>query len=301
MNVLEQLKAGKLPPAEAVAMYERGGVVRSLSEVPLESIYVEALDCGFPSLNKALLLKKGEGEMIIVAARTSTGKSAFVLQVAKHVAETKHNVLVLSTEMGLRSILTRLVATDLKEDPELLQSRQIDPARVRRAYERINQVPWHFVDSVPRNLPQLGNLIRHHHSRKPIDLVVVDYLQNLCPRGGFDRVGKLGEISHTLRELSREIKCPFLVAAQLNRDTEKRGFIDKKQASEILLPPRVSDIEGAGAIEQDADMVVLLFKKEADSTVSVNLAKNRNGRTRQEHFGWENGKFVDTSEQESSI
>lgn len=252
------------------ALYESGG---ELTGVPSGFRELDRLTAGFQP-----------GNLVIVAARPSIGKSAFALGLAGNLA-VRHNVpvAVFSLEMSALEVAERLVCIEGRLELSALRAGRLqesDWPRLAEACRRLEAAPVHYDDEASVTLAELRSRARRLKMREPaLGLVLVDYLQLLSTgrhRAG-ERVQEVSEISRGLKMLARDLDVPVVAVSQLSRQLEQRA--DKR--------PILSDLRDSGAIEQDADMVVFLYRDEyhnPDTTdkhgvAEVILAKNRNGPT----------------------
>jgi len=228
-------------------------------------------------------------EMIVIAARPSMGKTSLAMNIVEHVVlEEKLPVAVFSLEMSAESLVLRTMCSvarvNLRSIREGFMS-ETDFPKLTSAAGKITKAPLYIDDTAGLSILQLRAKARRLHQQHGIKLFVVDYLQLLHATGRRaqeNRQQEISDISSGLKALSKELKVPVVVLSQLNRDLEK----DKTRK------PRLSDLRESGAIEQDADVVGLLYKPNAGDEeeeaapenadgVPVNLliAKQRNGPT----------------------
>jgi replicative DNA helicase len=227
-------------------------------------------------------------EMIVVAARPSMGKTSLAMNIAEHVAlEGKLPVAVFSLEMSAEALVLRMMCSlarvNLRSIREGFMS-ESDFPKLSNAAGRLANAPLFIDDTAALSILQLRARARRLHQQHGIKLFVIDYLQLLhstARRAQENRQQEISDISSGLKALAKELKVPVLVLSQLNRELER----DKSRK------PRLSDLRESGAIEQDADLVGLLYKPSAGEDddgnteesdgVPVNLliAKQRNGPT----------------------
>jgi replicative DNA helicase len=227
------------------------------------------------------------GEMIVVAARPSMGKTSLAMNIVEHVALKEGlPVGVFSLEMTAESLVMRMICSmarinlrDMRDG--LLQPREF--SKIVDASGKLSKSGLHIDDSGGLSILQLKARARRMWQQHGIKLFVIDYMQLLnstSRRAGENRQQEITEISSGIKALAKELKVPIIVLSQLNRELEK----DKNRK------PRLSDLRESGAIEQDADLVGLLYKPggadgdddEADSEatqINLLIAKQRNGPT----------------------
>lgn len=220
-------------------------------------------------------------QLIILAARPSMGKTAFALNICEHVAvERNTGVLFVSLEMGQLELAERLLCSRSKVDGHKLRTGQglgtREMTQLGRAYDELRTAPLFIDDTPARNMLQITANARRLRMRQDIGLIVVDYIQLVDSEHGNDsRQEQIAKISRRLKTLARELHVPVIALSQLNRAVENRE--DRR--------PRMADLRESGAIEQDADMVLLLHRPEyydpndSPGIAELIVAKNRNGAT----------------------
>lgn len=240
-------------------------------------------------------------DLIIIAARPSVGKTAFTLNLARNAAiHAGKTVAFFSLEMAKEQIALRLLSSEAVVDQHRLRTGQIldeDWQRLSTALSRLAQANI-LIDDTP-NIPlhELRSRARRIQAEYGLDMIIIDYLQLMNARGsggarsGDNRTQEVAELSRTLKALARELRCPVIALSQLSRAVEQRQ--DKR--------PLLSDLRESGAIEQDADVVMFLYRddyydpdSEKKNICEVSLAKQRNGPvgTVELVFMKEIGKFM---------
>jgi replicative DNA helicase len=224
------------------------------------------------------------GDLIVLAARPSMGKTALAINIAEHVALNEGlPVAVFSMEMGAAQLAVRIVGSIGRIDQGHLRTGKLTDEewpRLSEAIEKLRTISLHIDESAGLNSSELrANARRLSRQCGQLGLIVVDYLQLMSGSGGDgeNRATELGEISRGLKMLARELKCPVIALSQLNRSVEQRP--DKR--------PMMSDLRESGAIEQDADIIMFIYRdeyytKEAckePGVAEVIIAKQRNGPT----------------------
>ncbi len=227
------------------------------------------------------------GEMIVIAARPSMGKTSLAMNIVEHVAlELGLPVGVFSLEMTSESLVLRMLCckarVNLRDAREGFFSERDFP-KLTQVAGKLSKAPLVIDDTSGLSILQLRAKARRMHAQHGLKLLVIDYLQLLnstARRAQENRQQEISEISSGIKALAKELKVPVIVLSQLNRELEK----DKNRK------PRLSDLRESGAIEQDADLVGLLYKPSSEDEegggdesegVPVNLliAKQRNGPT----------------------
>jgi len=201
-----------------------------------------------------------EGELLILAARPAMGKTALALNMAQNVATNKKNpqtVAVFSLEMSKESLLTRMICSAARVDQKRFRVGFLDQEERRRlvmASSELVNAPLYLDDSAGANLMDIHAKLRRLKAEQGLGLVVIDYLQLMSSKGRVEnRVQEVSQISRGLKLLSKELRVPFLVLSQLSRATEQR-LGDHR--------PQLSDLRESGSIEQDADVVMFVFREE---------------------------------------
>ena len=238
-------------------------------------------DTGFTMLNK-FTLGLQPTELIILAARPSMGKSALALNIARNVAknEGKPYVAFFSLEMGSDQLVSRMLSSESRIHSTKIRTgnlTNLEWQQLNLGQESLSKLNIVFDDSGTVKVTDLRQKCRKLKQDKGLDLVIIDYLQLLSgsnPQAG--RVNEVSEISRTLKEMARELKIPVIALSQLSRQVERRD--DKK--------PMMADLRESGSIEQDADIILFLYRedyynKETTNANQVDLmiAKNRQGAT----------------------
>ena len=220
-------------------------------------------------------------DMVVLAARPSMGKTALALSIALHVfLKEKKTVGIFSLEMSKEQLMQRLCASRLGVDGWKLQQGKLsdeDFARLGLIMDELGQAPIYIDDSVDSSLSGLRTKTRRLQMEKGLDILIVDYLQLQSPdtsSNASNRAQEIAEISKSLKGLARELNIPVLALSQLSRGVEGRS--DKR--------PILSDLRESGAIEQDADVVLMMYREDYydDSTdrkgiTDIYIRKHRNG------------------------
>lgn len=243
---------------------------------------LRGIPTGFDELdNKLAGLQKSD--LIILAARPSVGKTTLAIDIARNAA-CQHNIPVgiFSLEMSAQQIVDRLLAAEANVDSWKLRTGKLsrkdgDFDRISEALERLSKAPIFIDDDPSSNILQMRTKSRRLKAEHNIEFLIVDYLQLMTPRRDTDSmVQQMTENSRFLKSLARELDIPVLAISQLNRSVEQRH------------PPipRLSDLRDSGSIEQDADVVMFIYREDRykKDTPKQNIAeilieKHRNGPT----------------------
>lgn len=225
------------------------------------------------------------GELIIVAGRPSMGKTAFAMNIARNAA-VDHQVPVgiFSLEMSTEQLAIRLLCAEARVDAHALRTGRLSDSELQKlALEvgRLAEAPLYIDDSPGATVLELRTKARRLKKEKDLGLVVIDYLQLMQgPQGAESRQQEISTISRSLKALAKELNVPVLALSQLSRAVEQRGG-DKR--------PMLSDLRESGAIEQDADMVMFVFRPEfylrkedpqfaeIEGRAEIIIGKQRNG------------------------
>lgn len=254
------------------------------------------LTTGFIDLDeKTAGLQKSN--LIIVAARPAMGKTAFVLNLAQNAAlKADAKVLIFSLEMSKEELGMRMLSSDTCIDLAKLKTGDLSRNEWEDLYigiDRLTKANIYIDDTPGISLMEMKNKCRRLKAEKGLDLVIVDYLQ-LMEAKAESRQQEISKLSRSLKILAKEMDCPVIVLSQLSRAVEQR--IEKK--------PQLSDLRESGAIEQDADLVMFLYRDEyynpetdKPNTCEVILAKHRGGSTGSVELAWlgKYTKFADKS------
>lgn len=219
-------------------------------------------------------------DLIIIAGRPSMGKTALSLCIAKNIAVKKVPVAFFSLEMSKEQLATRLLAMTAKIDSSLLRRGRIhnpDIENIHRALEILEDIPIYIDDSAGITVTELRAKTRRLKREKDIEIVIIDYLQLMKASHNIEsREQAIADISRSLKGLSKELNIPVIALSQLNRMVESRQ--EKK--------PQLADLRESGAIEQDADLIIFVYREEVYKKDTENkgiaeliIGKQRNGPT----------------------
>jgi replicative DNA helicase len=274
----DRLKAGFVPMRDLVKesfpkielLFEQK---RLITGVPTGFVDLDAMTRGFQP-----------GDLVIIAARPSMGKTALALNIAQYVAlQPEHTVGVFSLEMSKESLFLRLLTSEAQLDSHRLMSGAIgqkDYSRISHALETLSAMRLHIDDTASLGVLEMRAKARRLQSeQKGLSLLVIDYIQLMSGRGRFEnRTLELASISRSMKGLAKELNVPVVILSQLSRAPEARS--DHR--------PQLSDLRESGALEQDADVVLLLYREDAYNrdpnhpdagTAEVIVGKQRNGPT----------------------
>jgi len=272
-------KDALLTPREILRDYE-GGINAFLDP----SKRITGISTGFKKLDE----KTGglhEGDLVILAARPSMGKTALALNIAQHVAtlpQQPKTVAVFSLEMSRESLLTRMICSRARVDQQKFRAGFLNSDERRQlqvALLELSEAPLFIDDSSSTNLMDVHAKLRRLQSEHGLGLVIIDYLQLMGSRGRSEnRNQEVSALSRGLKLLAKELKVPMLVLSQLSRAPETRQGDHR---------PQLSDLRESGSIEQDADLVGFIFREEVykhddknlEGKAELIISKQRNGPT----------------------
>lgn len=237
---------------------------------------------GFYELDD-LLSGMQESNLIILGARPSMGKSSFAMDIARHAAvQAKVPVGIFSLEMSKGELVDRLICAEAGVDLWKMRTGHLssqgeydDFTRIGHAIGKLSEAPLFIDDTAGLNVMEMRTMARRLQAEHGLGLIIIDYLQLIEGRANIEnRVQVVSEISRSLKGLARELRIPIIALSQLSRGVESRD--DQK--------PKLSDLRESGSIEQDADVVMFIYredraKKNAERTGIANIiiAKHRNG------------------------
>src|SRR3989338_5337643 len=247
---------------------------------------LRGIPTGFTGIDN-LLAGLQKSDLVILAARPSVGKTSLALSIARHAAvKSKIPVGLFSLEMSKEQVVDRLICAEANIDlwklrTGRLSERDDDFPRIGQALGVLSEAPMYIDDSASANIMEIRTKCRRLQSEHGLGLVVIDYLQLMESRGRQEnRVQEVAEISRGLKQIARELQIPVLALSQLSRTVEM-----SKPAI-----PKLSHLRESGSIEQDADVVMFIYRKAADKNyrteelspeekhlAEVHIAKHRNG------------------------
>ncbi len=243
--------------------------------------HITGLATGFDDLDR---MTSGfqPSDFIIIAGRPSMGKTAFALNIAKYAGVEDHKrVLVMSLEMSKEQLVQRLLCAEAKVDSHKVRTGYLDPrdwTRLTNAAGRLAEAPIYIDDSPALTVLEARAKARRMKAEHGLDLIVIDYLQLMRGRHQQEnRQQEISEISRSLKALAKELNVPVVALSQLSRAVETR---ERKE-------PQLSDLRESGALEQDADVILFLYRPEryglqsedGDRVADIIIGKQRNGPT----------------------
>ena len=250
---------------------------------------------GFSGLDK-MLIQMGKGDLIIVGARPGMGKTSFAMNIAVNVAKSNKAVAIFSLEMSGEQLVNRILSSEALIDSSRLRTGQLkaeDWENLANVTSSLSGCDIYIDDTSAITATEMKSKLRRINN---LGLVVIDYIGLMQSTSNSDnRAQQVGEISRNLKIMAKDFGIPIVCCAQLNRGTEQRGGDAKK--------PTLADLRDSGSIEQDADIVLFLYRDEyykdisgtqnndpnapnTANTAEVIVAKNRHGSVGNVKMGW---------------
>lgn len=262
-------------------------VLNTMEENARNKTRITGVPTGFIDLDMKLT-GLHPGELILIAARPAMGKTAFALNIAQHVIDKKQmSVAIFSLEMSKQQLVTRMMAMDSMVDSQAIRTGDLadsDWDKIMESSDRIGSSMLHIDDTPGITVSELRSKCRKLKQTKGLDLIVIDYLQLMSgARKTESRQQEVSEISRSLKALARELEVPIIALSQLSRAVEARE--NKK--------PQLSDLRESGSIEQDADVVMFIYRddyynpdSEKKNIADIIVAKQRSGSTGSVELVW---------------
>jgi replicative DNA helicase len=284
-NISEERSGGQLTDIKSIAMESFGGDLDKLFQ---RGGRITGLETHYADLDE-LTSGLQPSDLIIIAARPSMGKTAFAVNIAENAAvQGGKSVAVFSLEMSKEALLNRMLCSQARVDGHKMRTGFLgreDIGKLRQALDKLIQAPVYIDDTPGISLTELRAKARRKKMDKDgLDLIVVDYLQLMsatAPGGRRyeNRTQEVSAISRGLKAIAKELKVPVIALSQLSRAPEQRGGKDQE--------PKLSDLRESGSIEQDADVVMFIYRPEyydrnnpeLEGKAKIIIAKQRNGPT----------------------
>ena len=298
-ELLQRRSVGEYVPIKQVVL----NALERIEKASKNKGVVTGIPTGFIDLDYKLSGLQ-PSDLVLVAARPSMGKTAFVLNIAQHVAFKKEKgVAVFSLEMSKEQLVNRLFALESQVDSQMLRTGNLKDSDGEKLIEGAGIIGRSnlIIDDTPSiSVSELRSKCRKYKLEHNIELVIIDYLQLMMGSAGKrqeSRQQEISEISRSLKALARELNVPVVALSQLSRAVESRP--DKR--------PMLSDLRESGAIEQDADVVMFIYRdeyynKDSDKKrqAEIIIAKQRNGPIGTVDLAWlaDYTKFANLSRQE---
>lgn len=252
-----------------------------IDELHRDGSKFRGIPTGYPDLDN-ILAGLQKSDLVILAARPSIGKTTLALDIARHIGiKEKIPVGIFSLEMSKDQLVDRMIAAVAGVDLWRLRTGKLrsdqghdDFQRIGEAMGILSEANIFIDDEGSANVMEIRTMARRVHAEHNLGLIIIDYLQLMEGRNSESRVQEISEISRALKQLARELNIPILALSQLSRSVESRS-------PQI---PKLSDLRESGSIEQDADVVLFLYREDREkpdtpnkNIVEVHIAKHRNG------------------------
>ena len=255
----------------------------------------KGIPTGFSLLDK-YMTGLNKSDLILIGARPAMGKTSFALNIARNIAvKAKKKVVFFSLEMGREQLAQRVLSTEARVESQKMRTGELtddDWSRIGQATLALNDAELYFDDTSTITVPEMKARVR---KMRDVDCVIIDYLQLMTgTKRTESRVQEVSEITRSLKLTAKDLKIPVITCSQLSRSTEARGKSHK---------PQLSDLRESGSIEQDADIVLMLYRESYydedknetvvtdESKAQVIIAKNRHGGTGEVDLHW-NGNYT---------
>lgn len=251
----------------------------------------KGIPMGFSKLDE-ITSGLNRSDLILIGARPAMGKTSFALNIARNVSMTGKKVIFFSLEMSNEQLASRVLSTEARVESNKLRSGDISSdewMRLAEATDRLTKCNLYFDDTASITVPEIKSKIKR---ARDVDCIIIDYLGLMeSAKKKENRVQEVTEITRSLKMLAKDLKIPVVVCAQLSRGPEKNGKASNR--------PMLSDLRDSGSIEQDADIVMMLYREgyykssaqnadEIDMTqADVDVAKNRHGSTERVKLHWD--------------
>ena len=275
VRLIQSRSSGDFVPIREVAL----NAMNMIEKASKTSGTVTGIPTGFIDLDYKLA-GMHPSDLILIAARPSMGKTAFVLNIAQHVAfREKKTVAIFSLEMSKESLVNRLLSLESRVDAQKIRTGNLQDEDWERLVESAGVIGASnlIIDDTPSiSVSELRSKCRKYKMEHDLSMIIIDYLQLMSGsgRGSESRQQEISEISRSLKAVAREFQVPVLALSQLSRAVEQRP--DHR--------PMLSDLRESGAIEQDADVVMFIYRDEyynpdteKAKTAEIIVAKQRNG------------------------
>lgn len=284
-NLVQRGGSGEYVPIKSVAL----DALKGISKAYQNKGNITGIPTGFTDLDYKLSGLQ-PSDLILIAARPSMGKTAFVLNIAQHVAIAKHvTTVIFSLEMSKVQLVNRLLSLESGVEAQNIRTGDISDnqwGKLVEGAEVIGRSPLIIDDTPAITIGELRSKCRKYKLEKNLGLIIIDYLQLMSGNGKTDsRQQEISDISRALKSLARELNVPVIALSQLSRAVEKRD--DKR--------PIMSDLRESGAIEQDADVVMFIYREdyynrdleaEKRDISEIIIAKQRNGPIGTVRLAW---------------
>lgn len=268
-----RLKRGFVPVRTLIK-----GSFEAIEELSKRKKHITGVESGFVDLDRRTSGFQNS-DFVVVASRPSMGKTSFALNVAQHVAiNSRIPVGIFSLEMSKEQVVQRMLCSEARVDAQRLRTGYLSDAdwpKLTAAAGRLNEAPIYIDDSAVLSIWELKSKARRLKSEIDLGVLMIDYLQLVSGPSAENRQQEISAISRSLKALAKELEIPVVAMSQLSRAVESRGGARR---------PVLSDLRESGAIEQDADVVIMVYRPELyglqpEGVAELIVAKQRNGPT----------------------
>jgi len=273
-----------------------GKVFDELSLLAKDKNALQGVMTGFSGIDR-VLSGMGKSDLVLIGARPGMGKTSFALNIARNMAVTgRKKVVFFSLEMSKEQLAQRILATEARVESSKFRTGEISPEewnRIGEAAYALNDAELYFDDTSTITVNEMKSRVRR---MKNVDCVIIDYLQLMTGTKKTDsRVQEVSEITRNLKLMAKDLHIPVVTCSQLNRSTDARGKAHR---------PQMSDLRESGSIEQDADIILMLYREgyyesdgkddskaaeqnaALDNKAQVLVVKNRHGSTGDVDLNW---------------
>ncbi|MEG1524701.1 MAG: replicative DNA helicase [Clostridia bacterium] len=268
------------------------GAFNEIGELLSRKGKITGIPSGFTDLDR---LTNGfqKSDLVIIAGRPAMGKTSFAINIAQYAALHDGRIIVVfSLEMSAEQLVMRMLCTEASVESQRIKEGLVgnsDLARLMEVMDPMSKAKFYIDDTGGITVPEIRSKCRRLRARLGLDMIVIDYMQLIQSAGSRKSDNRMAEISDMTRQLkllARELDTPILLLSQLNRGPEQRTDHT----------PMISDLRESGSIEQDADMVILLYRpavydQTEDNTSQIIIAKHRHGPTGTVELAWQ-GEFT---------
>lgn len=288
IDLFNAIKRGDLTPEKAVENFEIPSLY--LGDIGLD-LDDTALACGFPTIEHYRYLRQNKPDLVVVAARPGIGKTSLICQLALNVSR-KKNVLLYSLEMTAEQLKGRIMAVEAERAIGVLKN--LPKEQLETINRNLRSYRLSIDDTNAIHINTLISRTIDFHKRNPLSLVVVDYIQIVACNPMRSKAEEVAFIAEKLKTLAKDIGCPVIAVAQMNRNVEGRSVYTKD------MRPMMSDLADSAGIEKWADLVMFLhrqyvYDRTRPGEADVYIVKNRNGESQDFilQFSGEITKFFD--------
>lgn len=280
-SMLQSLAEAGVSMGEPVGIGKALGIAIDRIQANYERGIPAGISSGFTDID-AMLHGFGEGDLVIVAGRPSMGKTTFAMNIAENISFADKHAMVFSLEMSKEALATRSLSAVSGIDHDRLMAGKLnddDWDKMTVGLGKLHNAAMTIDDTGGLTVAQMLSRCRKIARKQKIDIVVIDYLQLIKPpysKTASNRNDEVSAISAELKAMAKELRCPVIALSQLSRKVEERA--DKR--------PLMSDLRDSGALEQDADVIILMYRDDyykPDSPfkgmAEANIGKHRNGKT----------------------